>query len=1050
MIPLRISLKNFITYRDEQTLLFDKASLWVLTGRNGAGKSSVFDAITFALYGCHRAGNNRNAESLINHKEDSLAVEFDFLLDGITYRVRRTVSKRGRSTRQAFRLIPAHGNGSSNSAEPIPDTENEEGFKRWRKSTIGLEYDTFTSSVLLLQGQSEKLLNADPRERYKVLEELVNLSPYKKLHKLAEKHRKDYEVQVKALKEQLQSVSPVSDEQLNEAREALVQTEEKWISAQEKAERLTKVLEQAKQWEYWTGELARQKSQLDRLRQLLNRENEIEAGLTRFQELIQVLHLLKSIVNNRERLVEYEQQIEQLQQESQQLQVESVEVEKGQKDTEEKLKQLEGEINELQEDNLDLVKRQAELAPVIEKLSQLEKLEADLSEIEKKLAKLPSNLAESVQQAEERERQLAEAKEALLWLRQLTQSRLALAEALKGEQATLESLESVNTRLQEYRDRREQLNVESEAAREAENKLSHDVTRAQHEYDEACNRRNLFEEAASQPTCEFCGQPITPEHVKKEKVRLDERIALALANLNKLKSKHQKAKKHLSGILVELKAQEQQLASLEQERNQSDNALVQFQRDAKYNVAQVNNAFNNLPAAYQVQVTPYVPRDTAGWIDTTYPTDTDLKVLSQEVDGREAHAKSLKKLRKQLKDWQDLDVLRRAANEQLEHLEANVPLELAQQARSEQNELHKRQQDLQSKIEQKKKERNHAKQKADNSRQNVEKLRRKQQQNQTDLKGKQAAKIEINCTLQSTLESLPEKWQQRAATVEANELEEWEIERGRLAEYENLSSELKAARQSVGNLEQQINSLTTEIDKLPQEARRPANKVEQELDCAKTQRTQADSQRLAATGHLNALEQQLKRRMQLEQEQRDAERKHKLYKLLSELLGPEHLQLHLLRRAERSIVELANETLDGLSRGQLRLELPGGDDESGTQSKKALDLVAYNYETGPYPTAVSITSGSQRFRIAVSLALAIGRYAGQEARRIESVIIDEGFGGLDKNGRDDMIQELNELQQQLARIVLVSHQEEFAGAFANGYAIELVDGASRVSLLENA
>lgn len=118
----------------------------------------------------------------------------------------------------------------------------------------------------------------------------------------------------------------------------------------------------------------------------------------------------------------------------------------------------------------------------------------------------------------------------------------------------------------------------------------------------------------------------------------------------------------------------------------------------------------------------------------------------------------------------------------------------------------------------------------------------------------------------------------------------------------------------------------------------------------------------------------------------------------------------------------------------MRLELRGaeGDEEL---SEKALDLVIYNYETGAQPLPVALVSGSQRFRIAVSLALAVGRYAGEEARAIESVIIDEGFGCLDTNGRDDMIQELNRLQEQLSRILLVSHQEEFARAFSNGYAI---------------
>lgn len=81
------------------------------------------------------------------------------------------------------------------------------------------------------------------------------------------------------------------------------------------------------------------------------------------------------------------------------------------------------------------------------------------------------------------------------------------------------------------------------------------------------------------------------------------------------------------------------------------------------------------------------------------------------------------------------------------------------------------------------------------------------------------------------------------------------------------------------------------------------------------------------------------------------------------------------------------------------------------------------------PTAVALTSGSQRFRIAISLALAIGQYAGKGARHIESVIIDKGCGSLDKNGQDAMISELNELQQRLKRIILVSLQKKVLEAF---------------------
>jgi DNA repair exonuclease SbcCD ATPase subunit len=60
------------------------------------------------------------------------------------------------------------------------------------------------------------------------------------------------------------------------------------------------------------------------------------------------------------------------------------------------------------------------------------------------------------------------------------------------------------------------------------------------------------------------------------------------------------------------------------------------------------------------------------------------------------------------------------------------------------------------------------------------------------------------------------------------------------------------------------------------------------------------------------------------------------------------------------------------------------------------------------------------------------------------VIIDEGFGCLDRHGRQVMIQELHNLRGQLRCILLVSHQEEFADAFPDGYHFELQGGSTVV------
>src|SRR5205807_1036044 len=103
MIPCRIQLQGFLSYRDEQALDFRDAPLWMLAGANGSGKSAVFDAVTYALFGCHRNGT-QDASELINKQSDGFAVEFEFELGGGRYQARRTLKRttRGRpdSTQQ--------------------------------------------------------------------------------------------------------------------------------------------------------------------------------------------------------------------------------------------------------------------------------------------------------------------------------------------------------------------------------------------------------------------------------------------------------------------------------------------------------------------------------------------------------------------------------------------------------------------------------------------------------------------------------------------------------------------------------------------------------------------------------------------------------------------------------------------------------------------------------------------------------------------------------------------------------------------------------------
>jgi DNA repair exonuclease SbcCD ATPase subunit len=102
---------------------------------------------------------------------------------------------------------------------------------------------------------------------------------------------------------------------------------------------------------------------------------------------------------------------------------------------------------------------------------------------------------------------------------------------------------------------------------------------------------------------------------------------------------------------------------------------------------------------------------------------------------------------------------------------------------------------------------------------------------------------------------------------------------------------------------------------------------------------------------------------------------------------------------------------------------------------------------GGEPIGVAFLSGSQRFRVAVSVALAVGHFASGRTRRLEGVIIDEGFGSLDRDGLRAMAEELKRLQREsaLRRVVLVSHQPEFTDHFSVGYSLAAGENGTTVT-----
>src|SRR3972149_34780 len=89
MIPLQLSLKNFLSYSEDAPILdFRGFTIACLSGKNGHGKSALLDALTWALWGKCRA---KNKEEVIKRGAKEARVELEFELEGNRYRVIRTI-----------------------------------------------------------------------------------------------------------------------------------------------------------------------------------------------------------------------------------------------------------------------------------------------------------------------------------------------------------------------------------------------------------------------------------------------------------------------------------------------------------------------------------------------------------------------------------------------------------------------------------------------------------------------------------------------------------------------------------------------------------------------------------------------------------------------------------------------------------------------------------------------------------------------------------------------------------------------------------------------
>ncbi|HEY94447.1 MAG TPA: SMC family ATPase [Dehalococcoidia bacterium] len=272
MIPVKLSLRNFMPYRDNVPPLYfndiHTASIW---GDNGNGKSSLIDAITWALWGKTRA---KSDDDIIHLGQDETEVEFDFMVGDNLYRVIRKHArpKRRRASGQSLlEFQVSSGNGfRSISGNTMTQTQQE------IIDILHMDYSTFVNSAYLRQGHADEFTQQQPVKRKEVLSSILGLSRYDVL-----------EDQAKELARKQEMVKSLAENAIRDIGEELAHTPEYEAELEKEQEELSEIEKRVLEKEKRLSELRQKKELLENKKQQADRIDRHMTESARTKELLE-------------------------------------------------------------------------------------------------------------------------------------------------------------------------------------------------------------------------------------------------------------------------------------------------------------------------------------------------------------------------------------------------------------------------------------------------------------------------------------------------------------------------------------------------------------------------------------------------------------------------------------------------------------------------------------------------------------------------------------------------------------------------------------------
>ena len=989
MVPLKLSLRNFLSYGDNTASLdFRNFKIACLSGKNGHGKSALIDAMTWALWGKCRV---KIKDEVIRRGASEARVEFEFESENNIYRILRSIERKKGGTSTSIYLDIF--DSISGTFKPL-----DEGSKTQNtiENILKMDYNTFICSSFILQGMADEFTKRTPSERKEILSKILELDEYELITKKARQQSQNFNIELTTLEnEEKHLEDEVSEKKLFEEKLKQASNEEKKLSIQitefeimqgklitqnesikAKHENLNKLIRDK---EENSQKCLKLESELNQLTSLIQKDKEITSIekeiLKGFKEYEDVLKQEKVLSENELIKSKLETDLE--------ITLNLINSEKTKiLERLSSLKTKREEFEKILKTALETTSRQEEITSGFKKFTQLQSFEKELEnkrQLSQELYLKESEIKNKIEQRRiELEASARELKSKVHDLKAKSEMKNGLIKEigvlkldLEKQNETQSELDRINEKLNKLR---EDKSVQIAGKAELEKRK-----------DEEINKLSVISFETKDPHCPLCESPLQNE----AREALIEKLNGVISDLG---NKLIRTKNYINRSLLE-------------ERKLSDE-IEKAQSETKRFIVLNKELGEKEQSLHEVE----------HYLKEFKTTNAQLKIITRKIENQEYikdFSKELDELYQKKSELGYDSDNHSKVKEELEKFRRYVTEnELLKSDKIKKSQYEKEIKDVQTEL-----------------RPLYEKL---EQESFSQGNRKKVLKIKTVLSELSYDENKHKELRTEAKRLELYSRDKENLDKAKLGlsirekEEKKITLDLINEKKKSEAIQKELNAMeriNSECKEIKQKLESATNRI----DIMKKNKNEILTEITRSENHLERIEKLLNKRKEVQERIKIINRDLVIFKELVKAFGKNGLQALIIENAVPDIEIEANKILSRLTEGSMSLSLEMVRPTLKGRDKETLEIyIGDSSGTRSYETF----SGGEAFRINFALRVAISKFiANRSGAQLRTLVVDEGFGTQDKDGLDQFVQVINTIKDDFDKILAITHVEELKERF---------------------